>query len=237
MKLSAPIHHLKRKARLLSRQEDIPLHLALDRIAAAEGFSSWSALAARHEAASPAERLAVRLLPGDMVLIGARPGQGKTLLGLELAAEAAKAGHRSVFFTLEYTMKDVLDRLRVIGVEPSWLGGRFEVDLSDKINADHVMAALDRAPRGTLAVIDYLQLLDQRRENPDLATQVGQLKAFATERGVVLVFLSQIDRSYDPEVKAVPDWQDVRLPNPLDLGLFDKAVFLNGREIRVSVAA
>lgn len=30
MKLSAPIYHLKRKAKILSRGENIPLHEALD---------------------------------------------------------------------------------------------------------------------------------------------------------------------------------------------------------------
>ena len=36
MKLSAPLYHLKRKAKLLSRAENIPLHEALDRIARQE---------------------------------------------------------------------------------------------------------------------------------------------------------------------------------------------------------
>ncbi len=46
MKLSAPLYHLKRKARLLSRSENIPLHQALDRVARQEGFDGWSLLAA-----------------------------------------------------------------------------------------------------------------------------------------------------------------------------------------------
>jgi len=237
MKRTASIPHLKRKAKLAARSAGLPLYAALDGVAREEGFASWSLLAARHAGSTSARDLHARLSPGDLVLVGARPGQGKTLLSLELAVEAAKAGHRSVFFTLEYTMRDVLDRLRAIGVEPSALEGRFEVDLSDAISADHVMTVLAGAPRGTLAVIDYLQLLDQRRDNPDLATQIRRLKAFAADRGVILVFISQIDRTYDAGKKSVPDWSDVRLPNPLDLGLFDKAVFLNGGEIRLSEAA
>ena len=47
MKLSAPLYHLKRKAKLLSRAENIPLHEALDRVARQEGFGGWSLLAAK----------------------------------------------------------------------------------------------------------------------------------------------------------------------------------------------
>ena len=88
MKLSAPLYHLKRKAKLLSRAENIPLHEALDRVARQEGFSGWSLLAAKVTATAPAEKLFARLAPGDLVLVGARPGQGKTLMSLELAVQA-----------------------------------------------------------------------------------------------------------------------------------------------------
>ena len=44
MNLSAPIYKLKRNAKLLSRNDGIPLHQALDRIARNEGFKSWSLL-------------------------------------------------------------------------------------------------------------------------------------------------------------------------------------------------
>lgn len=166
MKLSAPVYHLKRQARLLSREAKIPLHQALDRIAARQGFAGWSLLAAKLSETAPASRLFARLVPGDLVLLGARPGHGKTLMSLELAVEAMKSGHRSVFFTLEYTQRDVLDRFRAIGVEPARFDRLFEFDTSDGISADHIVARLGSAPRGTLAVIDYLQLLDQKQENP-----------------------------------------------------------------------
>jgi replicative DNA helicase len=83
-----------------------------------------------------------------------------------------------------------------------------------------------------LAVIDYLQLLDQKRENPELMAQVRALKSFARQRGLILVFISQIDRSYDPSDKRCPDISDIRLPNPLDLSLFDKTCFLHDGEVR-----
>lgn len=236
MKLSAPIYRLKRQARLLSRGKNIPLHAALDHIAHKEGFGRWSLLAAALSVTAPAGKLFAELKPGDLVLVGARPGHGKTLLSLELAVEAMKAGNRAMFFSLEYVESHVLDSFRAIGAERAQFGALFEFDGSNAISADHIMKKLAAAERGTLAVIDYLQLLDQRRENPDLMLQIRALKSFAQDRGLIIVFISQIDRSYDPATKPCPDLQDVRLPNPLDLRLFNKTCFLNNGEVRFGAA-
>ena len=234
MKLSAPLYHLKRKAKLLSRAENIPLHESLDRIARQEGFAGWSLLVAKMMADPPAEKLFARLAPGDLVLLGARPGHGKTLMGLELAVQAMRSGSRGVFFTLEYTEKDMLDRFRAIGVAREAFARLFECDSSDEISSDYIVKRLADAPRGTLVVVDYLQLLDQKRDKPELMVQVRALQAFARDRGLIFVFISQIDRSYDPLKKPCPDLDDVRLPNPLDLSLFSKTCFLNEGEIRFS---
>ncbi|NUS20280.1 MAG: DNA helicase [Mesorhizobium sp.] len=232
MRLSAPVYYLKRQARLLSRRENVPLHEALDRVAAREGFGSWSLLAAKAAEAAPADRLLARLMPGDMVLVAARPGQGKTLISLELAVATMRQGNRAVFFTLEYVHADILDRFHDIGIEPADFNHLFDFDNSDAISSGYIIERLRPAPRGTLAIIDYLQLLDQRRENPELMVQIRALRSFARERGLVLVFISQIDRSYDSASKPFPDIGDIRLPNPLDLSLFDKACFLNKGEIQ-----
>lgn len=237
MRLSAPIYHLKRKAKRLSREESIPLHDALDRVATTEGFSAWSLLAAKAAAMTPANKLFPQFRPGDLVLVGARPGQGKTLMSLELAVEAMKSGRRAAFFSLEYAEKDVLDRMRAIGAEPAQFRELFEVDCSDAISADYVVKQMATAPRGTVVVVDYLQLLDQRRENPDLNVQVRVLKSFARDQGLIVVFISQIDRSYDPSLKPCPDISDVRLPNPLDLKLFDKTCFINNAEVEFRAAS
>jgi hypothetical protein len=237
MKLSAPVYRLKRKARELARKDAIPLHLALDRVAVGEGFGAWSLLAAKSAETLSAEGLLARLEPGDLLLIGARPGHGKTLLSLRLAVEAMKAGRRAVFFTLEYTARDVLGRFRALGVDPARFEALFSFDDSDAISAHYIMRALAEAPRGTLAIVDYLQLLDQRRGNPELGVQISALKAFAQDKGVILAFISQIDRSYDPAAKPCPDLSDVRLPNPLDLSLFSKSCFLNEGEVSFQAAS
>lgn len=134
MKLSAPIYKLKRRAKLLARDENIPLHKALDRIARDEGFAGWSLLSARVSTAATASEMLSRLTDGDMLLLGARPGHGKTLLGLRLLLDAIHDGRRGIFFTLEYTEQETHARIRSLEGETPGLG----------------------ASRGTVAVIDYL---------------------------------------------------------------------------------
>jgi replicative DNA helicase len=231
MNLSAPIYRLKREARLLSRRDDIALAAALDRIAATEGFASWSLLAARYAASSPAARLYANLRDGELVLVAARPGHGKTLFALQLALEALRNGHKAHVFSLEYTRAQVEGRFEAIGGAAEL--AQLAIDTSDSIGSGHVEAALASAPAGTLAVIDYLQLLDQRRDNLPLARQVADLRLFARRRGIVLVFVSQVDRSFEGAGRAMPDSGDIRLPNPVDLGQFDRLCFLHDGEMQV----
>ncbi|POF30160.1 DNA helicase [Roseibium marinum] len=236
MTLSAPVFQLKRRAKLLARQENIPLSTALDRIARQEGFAHWSLLAARLSGHSPSRVTISRLENGDLALLGARPGQGKTLMGLRLLLDAAREGRKAVLFSLEFTEKTAREYLANLGDDPRGPADRLSVVTSEDISSDFIMEYLDSAPSGTIALIDYLQILDQRRSKPDLAVQVRSLRAFARQRGIILAFLSQIDRSYDPGVKPLPDMEDIRLPNRLDLSLFSKAWFLHGGKVRFQSA-
>jgi replicative DNA helicase len=237
MRLSAPIFRLKRQARLLSRDQQIPLHQALDRIAQNEGFRSWSHLAASASQDGPVAEIFSRLNPGDLMLLGARPGQGKTLLGLELLVEAVNKRRRGYFFTLEYNERDVLMRLQALGMDAQKFNRAFILDTSDDICAKHVIAKLSAAPSGAIAVIDYLQLMDQRRRNPELGEQINALRNFARASGAIIVALSQINRAFELRSDPLPELADVRLPNPLDLSLFTKTCFLHEGEVQLEAVA
>jgi hypothetical protein len=49
--------------------------------------------------------------------------------------------------------------------------------------------------------------------------------------------ISQIDRSFDLSAKPMPCLDDIRLPNLIDLSLFDQRCFLHDGEVRIERAA
>ncbi|GAB5349018.1 DNA helicase [Alteriqipengyuania sp. 357] len=225
MQLSRPIYQLKRSAKLLAREAAIPLHEAQARIARSEGFATWSLLSAKasstHVDAPRPHPILPDLAEGEMMLLAARPGQGKTLTGLQLLVDAVNAGRRAVFFTLDMTESQTHALLERIGAGDAVP----EIVMADDIEAASIQRHLADAPAGTVAVIDYLQILDQRRDTPPLAEQLAALQSFARTSGVSFAFIAQIDRAYDPDTGALPGSGDLRLPNPVPLDLFASACF------------
>jgi hypothetical protein len=195
---TTPIHRLKRKAKLFARDHAVPLHTALDHVAAGEGYASWSLLSARRGDGDAASAVLPLLAPGDL------------------------AG----FFTLEYTEADVFDRLKRLGARPEDLGDRFTLDCSDRIDADHVIASLRDRPDGMIVVVDYLQSLDHRRDAAPLAEQIATLGRFARAGGHIVLLIAQIDRAFARSDRRCPGIDDVRAPTPIDVGLFDKGFFI-----------
>lgn len=217
MKLSAPLFQLKRRAKLMARNNNVALHEALDQIAREEGFARWSLLSSQVAAASLSETILSRLNDGDLLLVAGRPGHGKTTLGLQLLLDAIRDDRKAIFFTLELTEQQSRKHVRSLEEDTPGIGDTLEIVTSDEISADFIIRHLSESPRGAVAIVDYLQLLDQQRSKPVLSEQVFALGDFARKAGVVIGFISQIDRSFDPETKRLPDIQDIRLPNLVDI--------------------
>ncbi len=126
MKLSFPIYRLKRQAKLLAHEQSIALHLALDKVAQSEGFRTWSHLSDSQSQDVSAKALLAACEPGQLVLLAARPGHGKTLLALDVLAEAIKDGRNAYFFTLEYHRNDLQAR-EESGIQIDTLDGYCQV--------------------------------------------------------------------------------------------------------------
>ena len=149
------------------------------------------------------------------------------MFGFELIVEVLKRGGQGAFFTLEYTQPEALARFERIGGDRRAMMQDFLLDTSDDVCADYIVKLLSEPGSDMIVVVDYLQLLDQRRHRPSLESQVSTFKRFARTTGVIIVILSQVDRAFTLSGRAFPGLDDVRLPNPLNLGRFDKACFMN----------
>lgn len=233
MKLSAPIFKLKHRAKTIARDTNIPLNEALNLVARNEGFPSWSALSSHVARLSLSAKLLTTLKNGDLLLLAGHPGEGKTTLALQLLLEAAREGRRAALFTLEYTSDEARRHLRALSKEDVKVAEAVEIATSNDISADYIVANLSNAMSGTVAVIDYLQLLDQQRTKQTLDHQVKQLAEFAKKSGITFGFISQVDRTFDDTTKKIPDVSDIRLPNQVDLKLFNKACFVHDGEAQL----
>jgi replicative DNA helicase len=235
MKLSSPIHILKQQAKLLKRDKEISMAKALDIIAMKEGYTSWSLLNFKQADVLPRSYSEVLsyLNEGDLVLIGARPGTGKTSFSIGLLVQAIqKKEAKNYYFTLSEVHKDLAGRIasydKSIGGNNPFLGYSY----SNDIQASYIIKNTEQdISKGSLIVIDYLQLLDEKRTNDALQVQIERLKVFAKKTGCIIIFISQLTREIENRDDRKPTINDIRLPNPLDLKLMNKIILLFREDI------
>jgi len=229
MKLSSPVYILKSRAKDLKKAQGISLSVALDQIARQEGFDSWSLLISKSEEVFPEKYSEVLgfLNDGDLVLIGARPSVGKSTFTYGLFVQAIEeARPKSFYFTLVERQNNMIERMATYR-QTIKLNDGYELDYSNDICADYIISVTQNEVKpGSLIVVDYLQLLDEKRTNPPLQEQIEKLKVFAKKVGCIIIFLCQIDRDIGDRSDQRPALDDIRLPNPLDLGLLNKIILL-----------
>jgi len=234
VKLSAPIHVLKAEAQKLKKEKSITNTEALDLIAKREGFNSWALLQSKKDDMFPKsyDEILDFFNPGDIVLIGARPSKGKTLFTIGLFVQAIQRKLApNYFFTLSEVHKDIAGRIAVydetIGNVNEYLG-YIAVDYSNDISADYIIERTKGSiAKKSIIVIDYLQLLDEKRTKPILEEQVLKLKKYAQEKECIIIFISQLARELENRADKRPMMDDVRLPNPVDLKFFNKIIMLH----------
>lgn len=141
------------------------------------------------------------LRAGQVLVIGARPGGGKTALALNIAANVACAGVPTLFFSLEMPATEIADRLLSMGanvnlsrinraaLDPEHIQAIADqqkssgagalplwVDDAAEQTADRIGAITRRAVRRHgvgLVVVDYLQLIQPENPRENRTQQVG----------------------------------------------------------------
>jgi replicative DNA helicase len=165
---------------------------------------------------------------GDLAVVAARPRIGKTsfVMGLFVQAIQKKVA-RNFYFSLSENHRDVAGRISNYDESIGHDNPYISLDYSNDINADYIISKINNeVSKGSLIIVDYLQLLDEKRTNPPLQLQIEKLKSFAKEKGVIIVFLSQVKREVEERPEKKLSEEDLRLPNPLDLKLINKFFLL-----------
>lgn len=169
------------------------------------------------------DRLTGGMYPGQLVYIGARPGVGKSALGLAIAAHMARKGGRVLYVTLEMGAEEMAARIMAdegqvnlhqlstgkLGAEdyqriapiwgelarlPLWFDEKARTPLQVRRSAVRLQSAGGLA----LIAVDYIQLLTGGGKYGSRYEEVTaisrELKLMAMELGVPLVCMCQLNR-------------------------------------------
>jgi replicative DNA helicase len=147
---------------------------------------------------------------GELAVVAAQTGGGKTALMMQAAATAAKAGHPVVIFSLEITARDILRRIAAAasGISPNHSQFRsalcdataFPIKIYDRTTDFAEIAATIRTAarhqKAALVIVDYLQLIEGSSEatrEMALSETARRLKNAAQRENVVIVTASQLN--------------------------------------------
>ncbi len=177
---------------------------------------------------------------GDLLILAARPGVGKTSFALNVAVNAAKAGTSVAFFSLEMPSEQLIQKIMCtearVNLKKMRNGTLESSDWQQLIKACSTLGQLDfsiddssalsimelraKARRQLhnkkqgLIVVDYLQLMESHGQYKDRHLEVAEfsrgLKMLGKELGVPIIALSQLSRRVDDREGKRPQLSDLR---------------------------
>jgi len=182
--------------------------------------------------------LIVGLKQQGLYVFGARPGVGKTVVGLQLAWELARS-EEVLFFSLEMDKSSLLNRAvsgeldiplsdiernslsnaQLLKIDALISSARNKLIISDRGGQTvaqlraYALAVMQKQPVKVI-VLDYLQLVTAANPRAPKYEQISQisidLKNLAKELGVPIVALAQLNRRVDNKPDDKPNASDLR---------------------------
>ena len=186
------------------------------------------------------DRMLVQMGKGDLIIVGARPGMGKTSFALNIATNVAKATKKSVaIFSLEMSAEQLVTRIissealvdsrslrtgdlrsedwnNIVDVITTLSGSDIYIDDTSAITSTEMKSKLRRLPNLGLVVIDYIGLMQSTSNTDNRAQQVGEisrnLKIMAKDFGIPIICAAQLNRGTEsrPGAGKRPTLADLR---------------------------
>lgn len=202
--------------------------LAKDKSAASGTPTGYSSL----------DRTLVGLGEGDLMLIGARPGMGKTSFAMNIASNIAKSTKKNVcVFSLEMSAEQLASRMlssealvdsyairsgelnpeqykKLADAAAELSGCPILIDDSTGLTVTRMKARLRRIKNLGLVVVDYLQLMQSERKTDSRVLEVGDisrgLKLLAKDLKVPVICCAQLSRGPESRTDKRPMLSDLR---------------------------
>ncbi|MBQ8858778.1 MAG: replicative DNA helicase [Clostridia bacterium] len=184
------------------------------------------------------DRVLVEMGKGDLILVGARPGMGKTSFAMNIATNVAKNSKRTVcIFSLEMSGEQLVNRMlsseamvdshslrsgelknddwpRLADAAAQLSGCDILVDDTTGVTVTDMKAKLRRVKNLGLVVIDYLQLMQSGKNIDNRVQEVGDisrnLKIMAKDLGVPVICCAQLSRGPESRTSKKPMLSDLR---------------------------
>ena len=173
------------------------------------------------------------LHPEELTTIGARPGVGKTIIGMQIGLNIARNKKTVMYTSLEMSVTQLCERIIAANSGINGLRIRlgdikddewkkvieavsfyaFENLLIDKTsrNPQHIRAKI-RKYKPDLVIIDYLQLLQpttkQQNREREVATITRDLKLMTLEFKIPIIVLSQLNRNAEGNRPTMADLRE-----------------------------
>ncbi len=177
---------------------------------------------------------------GELIILAARPGMGKTALMLNMVIRQIKNGERVMIFSLEMSKKSLIERiaamlsgvslqkirrgnlldkeLDIIVVAFDYLNENKDkliiVDKSNMTINDIKIEIRKQKENVDIVYVDYLQLINSASEYNNKNVEVGEVsriaKVMARELDVAVVMLAQLSREVERRTNKKPVLSDLR---------------------------
>lgn len=187
---------------------------------------------------SGVDRVLVGMGNSDLVLVGARPGMGKTSFAMNVATNVASSSGKAVcIFSLEMSAEQLVNRLisseamvdskhlrsgqldqdewkKIADTAAHLAGMNILIDDTPGLSVTDMKAKLRHVQNLGLVVIDYLGLMSSERQSENRAVEVGyistNLKRLAKELNVPVLCCAQLSRGPEGRTDKRPQLSDLR---------------------------